>query len=79
MEGEIKYNIEGEEYLVNKGDVLFVSPNEVHSIEVLEGKRYERIVVMFDLEKITQILRVGDMSLDKELFSNVRGFRVIPR
>ena len=79
IEGEIKYNIEGEEYLVNPGDVLFVSPNEVHSIEILGGVNYERIVVMFDLEKITQILQVGDMSLDKALFSNVRSFRVIPR
>ena len=79
IDGEIKYRIEGEEYLVNKGDVLFVSPNEVHSIEVLGGNKYERIVVMFDLEKITQILSVGDMSLDKTIFSNVRGFRVIPR
>ena len=79
IDGQIKYLIEGEEYLVNKGDVLFVSPNEVHSIEVLGGNKYERIVVMFDLEKITQILSVGDMSLDKTIFSNVRGFRVIPR
>ena len=79
IDGQIKYLIEGEEYLVNKGGVLFVSPNEVHSIEVLGGNKYERIVVMFDLEKITQILSVGDMSLDKTIFSNVRGFRVIPR
>lgn len=79
IDGQIKYLIEGEEYLVNKGDVLFVPPNEVHSIEVLGGNKYERIVVMFDLEKITQILSVGDMSLDKTIFSNVRGFRVIPR
>lgn len=79
IDGEIKYNIEGEEYLVKKGDVLFVSPNEVHSIEILGGKRYDRIVVMFDLEKLTQILSVGDMSLDKAFFSDVRGFRVIPR
>ena len=79
IDGEIKYYIEGEEYLVKKGDVLFVSPNEVHSIEILSGKNYERIVVMFDLEKLTQILSVGDMSLDKAFFSDVRGFRVIPR
>ena len=79
VQGSIKYVIEGEEYLVQKGDVIFVPPHEIHSLETLDGGDYERIVVMFDLEKLVDILSVGDFILDSAVFSNVRGYRVIPR
>ena len=79
VDGEIKYKIEGEEYLVKKGDVIFVSPNEIHSLKIVGGDKYERIVVMFDLDNLTQILSVGNLSLDREIFSNVKGYRVIPK
>ncbi len=79
MQGKIKYLIEGEEYLVNKGDVIFVPPHEIHSLETIGDGAYERIVVMFDLDKLYEILSVGGLVLDREIFSNVHGFRVIPR
>jgi AraC-like DNA-binding protein len=78
-QGSIKYLIEGEEYLVQKGDVIFVPPHEVHSLETVGDGDYERIVVMFDLEKVYEILSLGGFTLDKEIFSNFRGYRVIPR
>ena len=79
LDGQIKYYIEGEEYLVNSGDVLFVSPNEVHSIEILGGENYDRIVVMFDLAKITQALSVEDVTFDGGFLLGGQGFRVIPK
>ena len=79
VQGSIKYLIEGEEYLVNKGDVIFVPPHEVHSLETIGEGDYERVVVMFDLEKVYEILSLGGFTLNKEIFSNFRGFRVIPR
>ena len=79
VQGKIKYVIEGEEYLVQKGDVIFVPPHEIHSLETIGDGEYERIVVMFDLDKLVDILSVGDFILDSAVFSNVRGYRVIPR
>ena len=48
VDGDIKYFIDGEEYRVESGDVIFVPPNEIHSLEVSKNSNYERIVVMFD-------------------------------
>ena len=79
VDGDIKYFIDGEEYRVESGDVIFVPPNEIHSLEVSKNSNYERIVVMFDLEKLAEILSVGDLILDSAVFSNVKGYRVIPR
>lgn len=79
LNGEIKYTIEGEEYRVSKGDVIFVQPNEIHSIEIVGKEDYERVVVMFDLDKISEILSAGDFSLDSAEFCNSKSFRVIPR
>ena len=79
VKGQIKYLIEGEEYAVNEGDVIFVSPNQIHSIDVSTQKDYERIVVMFDLETIEKMLALGGMSLNKDVFSDTSFYRVIPR
>lgn len=78
IKGEIKYLIEGEEYVVNEGDVIFVSPNQIHSIDVSPQKDYERIVVMFDLETVEKMLALGGMSLNKDVFSDTSCYRVIP-
>ncbi len=78
VKGEIKYLIEGEEYAVREGDVIFVSPNQIHSIDVSPDKDYERIVVMFNLETVEKMLALGGMALNKEVFSDTSCYRVIP-
>ena len=49
MQGKIKYLIEGEEYLVNKGDVIFVPPHEIHSLETIGDGAYEIKNIMFQI------------------------------
>ena len=52
--GALTYVIDGERYTVKEGDMIFVSPNELHSLEISGKMPYERIVLLFDME----ILRV---------------------
>ena len=79
LKGEIKYYIEGEEYLVNSGDAIFVSPNQIHSLQANPKYEFERITVMFDIETIGKMLSVGGMKIDKESFSDTSCYRVIPK
>ncbi|MBQ3596288.1 MAG: helix-turn-helix domain-containing protein [Clostridia bacterium] len=79
LSGGIKYFIEGEEYAVNSGDVIVVASGEMHSIEIPKGLVYERIVVMFDLDKISKTLGVYEEVFQNLIVSKTQAIRVIPK
>lgn len=78
LKGDITYHIEGEKYVVNQGDAIFVPPNQIHTIHLNTKVDYERIVVLFDIEIVEKMLALCDMSLDKEVFNDTTCYRVIP-
>jgi AraC-like DNA-binding protein/uncharacterized cupin superfamily protein len=75
--GEVKYFIEGEEYLAKPGDMIFVPPNEIHSLQISGSSSYERIVVLFDFDLIKNMLAVGDIPID-DTCTRTHSYRVIP-
>lgn len=44
-EGHVAYTVEGETYILEKGDVLWVPSYEAHKVEVFGDRRYKRLVV----------------------------------
>lgn len=75
--GEVKYFIEGEEYLARPGDMIFVPPNEIHSLHISGNTGYERIVVLFDFDLIKNMLAVGDVTVSDACLKT-HAYRVIP-
>ena len=79
IDGEVRYHIEGEEYLAKSGDVIFVPPNEVHTLHCESGRRYERIVVLFDLLMLKAALPQNEVVLKNNFFQHRAKYRVIPK
>ena len=74
----IEYVIEGEHYNVNRGDAIVVLPHEIHTIIRKGGYNYERLVIVFDVDSLYDL--VSDKSEILELFTDkVKGKRVIPK
>jgi AraC-like DNA-binding protein len=64
VEGEVRYFIEGEEYLARSGDLIFVLPNEVHALQRSGSMKYERVVVSFEYSVIKSMLELGGFNID---------------
>lgn len=79
ISGHLEYSIEGEHYAVGEGDVILISPNEIHSLKIGGETAYERIVVMFDIQTLGSILSEERVPLHDLLFNNFQRFRVIKR
>lgn len=79
IRGNLEYSIEGEHYTVEEGDVILVSPNEIHSLKIGNGSPYERIVVMFDIQMLGGVLSEERIPLHDLLFTNFQRFRVIKK
>ena len=47
LSGSVTYNIEGKLYKVHPMEMIIISPNELHSIEIDASKPYERMVLHF--------------------------------
>lgn len=75
--GEVKYFIEGEEYLAKPGDMIFVPTNEIHSLQIDGNTSYERIVVLFDFDLIKNMLSAGDVAVSDACL-RTHAYRVIP-
>ena len=69
IDGSISYIIEGETYKVSAGDIILVSPNEIHTLKIKENTSYERAVILFSLEIIEGLLEDGKKY---RLFENER-------
>lgn len=77
-QGEVRYNIEDEQYLVRKGDVIFVMPNEIHSLLINRSSVFERTLVYFDFELLRKMFAVADIEIDDTFFSLRKLNRIIP-
>lgn len=78
VEGEVKYQIGGEEYLARTGDVIFVMPNEIHSLRTNNQMPYDRIVLIFDLEILRKMLAVSEIDLSDAFLTVDCPYRIIP-
>ena len=65
VEGEVRYFIEGEEYLARTGDLIFILPNEIHALQRNGETKYERIVVSFEFNTIKEMLALGGFGADQ--------------
>ena len=63
VEGEVRYFIEGEEYLARTGDLIFILPNEIHALQRSGAMRYERVVVSFEFNTIKSMLALADLNV----------------
>ena len=66
LSGKLTYLIEGKVYKVNPGDMILIAPNDIHTLQIGGGADYERIVLHFNMELLTQSLRT--MSADSPAF-----------
>lgn len=64
VEGEVRYFIEGDEYLARTGDLIFILPNEIHALERSGAMKYERVVVSFEYGTVKSMLAQSDFAVD---------------
>ena len=79
MRGDVSYVIEGETYKVCEGDMIFVAPNEIHTLKINGDEPYERIVLLFDMQVLDEMMK--ELNVDLGAFSYVgkNKFHVIGR
>ena len=75
--GEISYIIEGETYNATPGDMIFVSPNEIHTLKINGELTYERVVVLFDMSVMERLISGADVKLSLFSPENTKKLRVI--
>lgn len=71
ISGKAVFYVEGNEYSLEKGDILFTRPAESHFIELDKSYPYERVVINFNTEMFTDI--DPDRVLLKALFERKAG------
>jgi AraC-like DNA-binding protein len=79
IRGEISYIIEGETYNATPGDMIFVSPNEIHTIKIDGNSVYERAVVLFDMSIMERLISGADVKLSPFTIENAKKLRVIDK
>lgn len=79
VEGEVRYFIEGEEYVARTGDLIFILPNEIHALQRNGDMKYERVVVSFEFNTIREMLALGGFSVDDSFLEMKNAVhRIIP-
>ncbi len=78
ISGRVKYYIEGNEYVVNKGDVIILKSNEVHKLVVDLSNGYDRRVIQFSNELFPSNTQVNGLLVLGVLESLDSSMRVIP-
>ncbi len=53
--GEVIYHVEGTQYILNPGDILFMRPGEAHYAQVNKQVDYERISLHFDQKLLSAL------------------------
>lgn len=53
--GKVKYSIENQKYILNTGDVIFISPSKLHRLDSIESTSCERIVLNFTEDFINRM------------------------
>ncbi len=77
-QGSVRYNIEDEQYLAHAGDVIFVMPNEIHTLVINRSETFERILVYFDFELLRKMFAVADIEIDDTFLSLRKLNRILP-
>lgn len=77
-QGSVRYNIEDEQYLVREGDIIFVMPNEIHTLVIDRSSVFERILVYFDFELLQKMFAVADIEIDDTFLSLRKLNRILP-
>ena len=73
LSGSVQYNVESRSYLLTPGDVLLISPMELHQpMFGTDHRVYERIVLWID-KRFLEELSIGDQNLTACFDSSVQG------
>lgn len=64
--GNVEFNIEGEIYHVNEGEVVFINYHEYHSLNVKSPDIYDRVVIQ------TEEIFLNSFVLDTDIFQFIR-------
>lgn len=78
IEGKAKFNIQGQYYDIEGGDLLLIKPGEYHYMDVDKTSGYERLVIRFsdmdipydisqDLKCVDYVYNISNLTLSKEL------------
>lgn len=78
VEGEVKYTIEDEQYLVKAGDVIFIMPNEMHMMEENRDIYFERILIYFNYELLREMFGIAQIAIEDTFFDLSKVNRIIP-
>ncbi len=79
INGEISYIIEGKIYNATPGDMIFVSPNEIHTLKINGSLTYERAVVLFDMSIMERLISGADVKLSLFSSKNAKRLRIIDK
>ena len=77
LQGQVSYVIEGETYTVTEGDMIFVAPGEIHTLKVSGISPYERIVLLFDMSVLEDMMRALNIDLGAFSYDGRNRFHVI--
>lgn len=75
--GEVSYIIDGDTYDVKEGDMIFVAPNEIHALVISGDKPYERVVLLFNMDILHQIMVELDATLGAFSYDGKNRFHII--
>lgn len=53
--GNVRFSVEGKQYQLEQGDLLLISPLELHQVQVQEDTIYERMVLWIDCGFLDQL------------------------
>ena len=59
ISGDVEYRVEGKTYILQKGDLLLISPGVFHQPLVRSGVPYERIVLWINRGSLAQFAEQG--------------------
>lgn len=75
LSGNVNFSIEGIQYELKSGDILLISPTELHCTHSIDGKSYERIVLWINRDYLSSLSNECDLSscfpLDNSKRSNL--------
>ena len=55
LHGDVCFTVEGQSYTLTRGDLLLMSPMELHQAQIQKGLDYERIVLWIDCDYLRRL------------------------
>ena len=62
ISGDVKYLVEGSEYMLDEGSLMIMRPSEAHKPKILSSKKYERFSINFPLSFAEEIDPMGNLT-----------------